>query len=670
MVFKKVILLAVLFMPPEIISAASIDYKEINAEKIIYNTKTGDIKTTGKTSVVSTAGQKMTLNDAYFAKKNANGNNLILEWNNNTFMTAETLLKEDKLTYADNVTYTACHNCDPLGDAWTVHATNMIHDNETRDMYFYNFWFDIYGIPIFYWPYLTQPDPTVKYRSGLLIPELGSSTNMGTRISIPVYFNFSDNHDMTITTAYLTDENPLFIAEHRLQLEHSKFYTTGSFTNTKDGLNRWHIFHDNKIDMGENMRLVSSIQSTSDKTYLQTYDFYNAQPFLESNVRLEMFREQGYTTIDTNIFQELRQEVDTNSNDVIPKGNILPKIRGTYQFAITDDLYAQMTGDFMRIQDFNNNSSANRLIGEVRVIAPIELAWQKITISGAVRNDNYSYQNMDTAPENSASRTLSSGYFDWEMPFVRNGESWTQIIKPKARVTFMGKSSTNSFINMDSTGALLSDASLFVNNRYSGYDMWVNGTYSDYGVSWAGYNATGQSYDLFIGQTYDFNTNDQPDINSGYHDGASDVVGRIAVSPIEWMNLTNRLRFDKDNLYLRHLESDVRLGNRNYVSFGYIWAVQFSEMNDVYIRNDDVSEGTFGAGLYFSDRLSLRGNDIYNFTSKVHQRYNVGLYYEHPCYTFGLVYNVDNAVSDIDNENLEYSGVKSLKFKFSIKMGK
>jgi lipopolysaccharide assembly outer membrane protein LptD (OstA) len=224
---------------------------------------------------------------------------------------------------------------------------------------------------------------------------------------------------------------------------------------------------------------------------------------------------------------------------------------------------------------------------------------------------------------------------------------------------------------MDSTGALLSDVSLFSNNRYSGYDLWVNGTYADYGVSWAGYNSDGQSVEAFVGQTYDFDTDNEPDPNSGYYDGASDIVGRVGFNPINWLNVMNRFRIGKKDWGLRHLETDIRIGSKNYITFGYIWAVQFSGASDVYASSASVSEGMIGGVVYLTDRLVLRANGLYNFTYGRPQRYNAGLYYEHPCWTVGLAYNVDNAIKVYSqtNENLNFNGVSSLRLNFKIKMG-
>lgn len=649
--------------------ATDVEYKDISADKINYNAKSGNMVTSGKTEIVGKTGQRVTLLDAYMSKQNAGGNDVIIQWNERTRIVADEFQKDGQITQADNMELTACYKCDPVGTAWTIHATDMTHYADEKNFYFRNFWFDMYGMPILYLPYVMYPDPTVKYRSGLLIPEFGSATNLGTQFNIPMYLNFSNNHDMTVWVSLFTEENPMLMIEHRLRLEHASFDTSGSVTRTKDLLNRWHLFHKDVIELGENARLRTMIQRSSDKTYLQQYGFYDDQPFLESNAQLELFAEKGYATVGANVFQELRQEVSPGQA-IIPNGDILPKIHGAYQLGVADNLYARVTGDIMRISDFGEGWSVNRGIAEGRIIAPLELLWQRITLSAALRSDLYQYNDMPLAQAKEAARFLPSGYIDWEMPFVRTSNGFTQIIKPKARITVMGKSDSTDFLNMDSAGALLSDTTLFINNRYPGYDVWVNGTYADYGISFAGYDTDGRGVEIFVGQTFDFGTDNKFDINSGYHNGASDIVGRLGINPKHWFGITNRFRFGKDDASLRHLETELRIGTKNYMTFGYIWAVQFTPADDAYITEENISEGVIGAGLYFTDRLVFRAQGVYNFTHGVPQRYDVGIYYEHPCYNLGIVYIVDNAYKTYNADNeLDFRGVSSFKLKFSIKMG-
>ena len=50
---------------------------------------------------------------------------------------------------------------------------------------------DFLGVPVLYTPFLTEPDPTVKYASGFLAPDIGTSTNVGYFARLPYYIALS-----------------------------------------------------------------------------------------------------------------------------------------------------------------------------------------------------------------------------------------------------------------------------------------------------------------------------------------------------------------------------------------------------------------------------------------------------------------------------------------------
>src|SRR5258708_40124075 len=58
---------------------------------------------------------------------------------------------------------------------------------------------EIDGFPIFWTPYLSHPDPSVKRRSGFLAPSFGSSPSLGFHTGIPYYWVISPDKDATFT---------------------------------------------------------------------------------------------------------------------------------------------------------------------------------------------------------------------------------------------------------------------------------------------------------------------------------------------------------------------------------------------------------------------------------------------------------------------------------------
>jgi LPS-assembly protein len=637
--------------------------KTIVADKIEYNVKDSKIETFGKTTVTTQSGQTLKLNNSSFSDKGTtiNGQDVELWLGEHFYIKSKDVSRDGDITIAHDAVFTACNGCDSYGNAWEISATKIKHDMDERNLYFYNPVLWMYDLPVFWFPYYSMPDPGVKYRSGLLMPSLNSTNKMGTQINLPLYISLSEYHDATVTLSYLTDENPLFQIEHRLNGEHSEFRTTGSFTHNQEGKNRWHIFNNDVIELGEYARASIALERASDKTYLQKYGFYNDQPYLDSGAQIELFGQSGYIVADTHFFQELRDAAGTETSI---DGNILPNIRGVYQTApIYKETYAVFASDILGV-DGHNNTSMQRVIGDARIVSPWTL-WggNRLTASADVRYDVYSFQNYDLidAPDFTGmeNRFLPSGYLEWGLPLFRPGEKWMQIIEPRARLTVMRRTDTKELfaVNNDSAGALLSDVTLFSNNRFSGYDLWENGTFADYGARWATYSDDGQSAEIFFGQSYDLTKRADTDPNSGFHKGASDWVGRVGFDNGSWLSVNSRFRLDRDSFTLRHIETDGRIGTgNNYVYVGHIWSEQLDEA----FLGQDINEITSGLRVQLTDRLSFSFNSVYNNTYNQFQRHSGELYYKHPCYFWSLGYHRDYAI------RADYTGNTTFQFRFGL----
>jgi LPS-assembly protein len=212
--------------------------------------------------------------------------------------------------------------------------------------------------------------------------------------------------------------------------------------------------------------------------------------------------------------------------------------------------------------------------------------------------------------------------------------------------------------NNDSAGALLSDATLFSNNRFSGLDLWENGTFADYGMRWAAFDSDGKTIETFFGQTYDFTKREDTDPNSGFHNGRSDYVGRIGYNNLEWLNMYTRFRFAKEDFDLRHIETNAVIGtSRNYLNVGHIWSQQF---DDALTQAESIHEIAGGIGLAITGRWSVRWNAIYNVTNDHFQQHSGAIYYEHPCYYLSFGYRRDGTIKE------DYVGTTTFQFTFGM----
>lgn len=637
--------------------------KTIKSDKIEYDVRAESIKTTGNTEITNASGQRLTLTDSYLSRdgKNLSGDDIKIWLGEHVYIESDNIVRNGDDTVAYDATFTACDDCDEIGDAWQISTTRTVHDMETRMLSFHNPVMWIYGVPALWLPYFSMPDPGVKHKTGFLMPDLKSTNQMGTQVNIPLYIYLSDTHDMTVTASYLTQENPLVQIEHRLNTAHSESLTRGSFTHNRAGENRWHIFNNDIIELGDNARAKIFLERASDKTYLQKYGFYGDQPYLDSGAKLELFGQSSYVVADAHIFQELRTY---NTWVATPSGDILPNIRATHQTSpLFAETYATFGADILGIS--GSGTASQRMIGDARITSPWTL-WggNRLTLSMDARYDVYNFDNTDLFDGQKFSglknRFLPSGYVEWGLPLFRPSDTWTQVIEPRARLTIMRHVDDATFVaNNDSAGALLSDATLFSNKRFAGLDLWENNNYADYGVRWAAFNPDGRSFEVFLGQTYDFQDRDTIDPNSGFLNGASDYVGRVGFNNMKWLELTSRFRLARNDLALRHIETSAYLTHSagTYLNIGHIWSQQFI---DTYTKNDSINEIMGGFGIQLTPRWAVRFNSIYNMTTGAFQRHTGGVFYTHPCYYMSMEYRRDNAVKG------DYVGTTTFQFRIGM----
>ena len=68
---------------------------------------------------------------------------------------------------------------------------------------------------------MSHPDPTVKRRSGFLLPKYSDTKNLGSGISVPYFYAIDKDKDFTFTNYFYLDENPLFLGEYRQAFKNS-----------------------------------------------------------------------------------------------------------------------------------------------------------------------------------------------------------------------------------------------------------------------------------------------------------------------------------------------------------------------------------------------------------------------------------------------------------------
>ncbi len=196
----------------------------LEANRVVYDQKTkrlhaeGNVRLTEEDGKV-TYGEIMDLSDDY---RDGFVDSLRLDAPDQTRMAATRAERSSgNFTVLHNGVYTACAPCKddakkpPL---WQVKAARIIHDQNEKMMYFEDARIEFFGRPLAWLPYFSAPDPTVKRKTGLLMPAISSSSVYGGAIEVPYYWALAPDYDATFAPMITTKQGPLLQGEFRQRL--------------------------------------------------------------------------------------------------------------------------------------------------------------------------------------------------------------------------------------------------------------------------------------------------------------------------------------------------------------------------------------------------------------------------------------------------------------------
>src|SRR5262249_60938843 len=87
--------------------------------------------------------------------------------------------REGNTTEYEKGKFTPCKNDPGMPPLWCISAARIIHDQRSATLIYQDAQFEFFGIPVVYLPYFEHPDPSVKHRSGFLMPNFSTSSTLG-----------------------------------------------------------------------------------------------------------------------------------------------------------------------------------------------------------------------------------------------------------------------------------------------------------------------------------------------------------------------------------------------------------------------------------------------------------------------------------------------------------
>ncbi|MGE0736507.1 MAG: LPS-assembly protein LptD, partial [Alphaproteobacteria bacterium] len=482
--------------------------------------------------------------------------------------------KEGQKTQMNKVVFSPCNLCadDPTrAPLWQITARRVLHDQTSHEIYYYDAFFEVYGVPIMYMPYFSHADPTIKRSTGFLPPVFGSNSQLGSWIRTPYFIVIDEATDVTITPMITTQERVALFLEGRRRFKDGYLEMSGSYTrvrrrddfgNKVDGdMDRGHFFGRGLYEIDENWRAVADWKVSSDSTYARRYSI-NYDRTLTSTAYVEGFHDRNYTQLRGYYFQG--QTVDNDNQRTTPV--ILPYAEhsrvgqpvgrwGRYELDVN------MVG-ISRIEGVNSRRFSVRGGWELPYTAP---EGYTITASATVNGDLYWVDGLPRTGTSDFSGTVGRLYpqfiLDWRYPFVRELGNVRHIIEPRVGIVFAPKGLNSKRIpNEDSLDVEFDDSNLFAANRFPGFDKVEEGIRIVYGINNIFYGNLGGRTEIFVGQSYRFDASDEFVVGSGLERHLSHFVGRISVQPAPWLNVVYRFRLDDQNFQFRRNELAAFVG--------------------------------------------------------------------------------------------------------------
>ena len=195
----------------------------VEADKVIYDQKTKRLHAEGNIRMTDVDGKITYANILDLSDDYRDGfvDSLHVDTADATRMAATRADRSNgNYTVFENGVYTACAPCkdDPKKPPlWQVKGARIIHDQINKMLYFENAQLEFFGVPLAYAPYGSAPDPTVKKKSGFLMPEFKTGV-YGYSIETPYFWNIAPDYDATFDPRFTTQQGVLLQAEFRQRL--------------------------------------------------------------------------------------------------------------------------------------------------------------------------------------------------------------------------------------------------------------------------------------------------------------------------------------------------------------------------------------------------------------------------------------------------------------------
>ncbi|SHE45086.1 LPS-assembly protein [Ruegeria intermedia] len=533
-----------------------------------------------------------------------------------------------RYTQFSKVSATSCHVCtDGRPPLWQIRARKVVHDQIERQLYFEGAQFRVLDVPVFYFPTLRLPDPTLDRATGFLVPSIRTTSQLGTGVQVPYFFKLGDHRDLTLTP-YLSSKTTTLGYRYRQAFKNGRLQFEGAYTrdDVQTDQDRGYFFANGWFTLKNDFRLTFDIQTASDDAYLVDYGLPDYDR-LRSEIALERIKRDTAFRTSFIHYKTLR---DSEDQDEIPSR--------VFDLYFEKRYFPGAVGGEIRLgflAHTHTRTSDADISGRDVARATFDAEWLRSwTFTTGLRADLELGASVDTfdirddsAYPDQITRSTPRAALTLRYPMTRHEASGaTQFLEPIAQIGWTHVSDTD-VPDDESTFQEFDQGNLLSLSRFPAADRREDGTTAVFGLNWARSAPGGWQALATIGQVFRTDANPGFTLTSGLQGTSSDLLLAGQIKTVKGLTLSARGLLDGDFSFTKAEIRGAWSNETSALSGSYIW----QEPDPAEDLDEEISEIRLTGRHRIDENWRTDALARYDLAGSEPLRLGLGVTYENEC---------------------------------------
>ena len=570
------------------------------------------------------------------------GKDISIHLNNKSFnkdneprLKGNSVINDNKSTEVTKGVFTTCKKRDKC-PPWQLSAKTIQHDKKKKIINYKNAVLKVYDLPVMYFPKFFHPDPTVKRKSGFLIPTIKNSPNSDNFLNVPYFFAIAENKDATFSPRLFTDDKILVQTEYRQVNSKSNHFSDFSFFIDESQNSKGHFFYEFLKNFNfsnfESSELDLDIQQTSNDTYLRANKLESKlvddNNVLENSLNLNFYSNNFTINTEATVYEDLNKIKSDRYEYILPKFKLVKNLENK----------TKLNGDFSfqsqsLIRNYNTNIFEKTNFNDL-----IFSSFPKITKKGFYNNYDFIIKNANSDGQNSNDYKEDKNYYlsglfqyNSSLPLINESDSFQRIIKPKLSL----KIAPNHTKDISDKTSRVNVNNIYSLNRVTGEDSIEGGASFILGNDYSIFDKQ-NSRELFsfkIANNFRFQENEDLPKNNQMGQKTSNFFNEISFNPNDYLKTkyTSSLKNNFSDIGYENFTTDIKINN-------FVTTFDYLNENDTL---DRISYLTNKTSYNLDNFNSLVFSTRENKTSDITEYYNLMYQYKNDCLAASIEYNKD-----------------------------